>query len=366
MEYKVIGTPSRYIQGTGIIQNLNTYIEKLGNRFLFLADELVLNILKDKIDYSFRNVESTIVWVKFNGESSPLEVERIQKIFNEEQCNAVIGAGGGKALDTAKVIANNSNVHLVIIPTIASTDAPCSSLAVMYEEGKLPTDLLLPRNPDLVLVDVGVIANAPVRLLVAGMGDAFATYYEARACRASNAKNMFSGLGTNSAYELAKLSNKILLEDGLKAKIAAQNKTVTKALENIIETNIYLSGVGFENNGCAVAHGVYNGFSTLKRKHNFLHGECVAFGTLVQLALENVDSKEFNRVQNFFFDIGLPIMLEDLGMGDISQEELRLAAEATCKNQITHNMPFAVTEKMVYDAIIYVDALGRMFNDDKI
>jgi len=367
MEHKVIGTPSRYIQGVGVINHVYQYTEMLGNKFLVLADELVINLLKDKIDQSFHDTASSVFWVKFNGESSPDEVERVQKIFDEQECNAMIGAGGGKTLDTAKVVANNADARLVIIPTIASTDAPCSSLAVMYTENELPMDLLLPRNPDLVLVDAEIIANAPVRLLVAGMGDAFATYYEARACRISNAENMFSGLGTNSAYELAKLSNKILLEDGIKAKVAVENKTVTKALENIIEANIYLSGVGFENNGCAVAHGIYNGFSTLKRKHSFLHGECVAFGTLVQLVLENVNQEEFQTVQDFFYRLGLPLTLVDLGMSDITAEELKLAAAATCKNKITHNMPFAVNERSIYDAIINADALGRKYKSyDKV
>ena len=360
MTYKIIGCPSRYIQGVGIIENLYELVEKNGSHFLILADIIVTDLLKERVEKSFAKGNKKITWVLFNGESSPEEVARVEAIYRGNGCDAVIGAGGGKALDTAKVVANNSEGYLIIIPTIASTDAPCSSLAVMYRDGELPTDVLLPRNPDMVLVDLEVIANAPSRLLVAGMGDAFATYYEARACRSSNATNMFSGLGTNSAYELAKLSNTILMEDGLKAKIAVENKAVTKSLENIVETNIYLSGVGFENNGCAIAHGIYNGFSTLSRKHTFLHGECVAFGTLVQLVLENENMESIKKIQDFFFELALPLTLDDLGLGDLTEQELEAATLATYNNQITHNMPFDVTAKGIKDAIIATDAMGKI------
>lgn len=365
MIHKIIGGPARYIQGVGIIENLYEIVEKKGNHFLILADSVVTGLLKEIVENSFTNGKKSITWVLFNGESSPEEVARVEAIYKNNGCDAVIGAGGGKALDTAKVVANNMEGYLIILPTIASTDAPCSSLAVMYRSGELPADVLLPRNPDMVLVDLHVIANAPSRLLVAGMGDAFATYYEARACRMSNAINMFSGLGTNSAFELAKLSNKILMEDGLKAKIAVENNAVTRAVENIVEANIYLSGVGFENNGCAVAHGVYNGFSTLKRKHSFLHGECVAFGTLVQLVLENEDANVMEKIHEFYYQVGLPLSLDDLGLNDLTEQELEEAAVATTQNKITHNMPFEVTVRSILDAIVTADFLGKKFKMSK-
>lgn len=138
------------------------------------------------------------------------------------------------------------------MPTIASTDAPCSALSVIYsDEGVFEKYLFLPANPNMVLVDTTIVAAAPVRLLVAGMGDALATYFEARACEASGATNCVGGKTTLAAMGLARLCYDTLLEDGVKAKLAVENGVCTKAVEHVIEANTYLSGLGFESGGLA-------------------------------------------------------------------------------------------------------------------
>ena len=362
MSIKILGSPSKYIQGAGEIENIYHYISKFGESFFVIADEVVTRLLSEKIKKSFEKCSAKLNFEQFNGESTYQEVDRIIEIFKSKKGDVIIGVGGGKALDTAKLTAHKCGVPLVIVPTIASTDAPCSALAVIYtDKGAFVSDYFLPQNPDIVIVDVEVIAQAPSRLLVSGMGDAFATYYEARACKAADADNMFKGKATNAAYALAQLSNTILLEDGLKAKIAVDNKIITKALENIVETNIYLSGVGFESNGVAVAHGIYNGFTTLERAHKYYHGECVAFGTIVQLELENAPKSEIYEVLNFFFQVGLPMTFEDLGWADITLDEIAQASQAVVDGIIAHNMPFEVTYKDIYGAILAAEAEGKLF-----
>ena len=142
------------------------------------------------------------------------------------------------------------------------------------------------------------------------------------------------------------------MENGYYAKLSAENKCVTKALENVIEANIYLSGVGFESNGCAISHGIYNGFTQLK-KGSYLHGECVAFGTLVQLIAENVPAQELEETYGFFADIGLPTKLSDLGLV-LTDRELETAAKASSAVGISHNMPFAVNWEMLRLSLIHI------------
>ena len=107
---------------------------------------------------------------------------------------------------TAKAVAYYEKTPVLICPTIASTDAPCSALSVIYtEEGVFEEYLFLPSNPDMVMMDTEIIAESPVRLTVAGMGDALATYFEARACQRSDAASCAGGKITGAAMALAKL-----------------------------------------------------------------------------------------------------------------------------------------------------------------
>src|SRR5919205_1191320 len=116
----------------------------------------------------------------------------------------IVGAGGGKVLDTARAAAADLKLPVVNCPTVASSDAPCSALSVIYtDEGVFQEYRFYRKNPDLVLVDTQVIAQGPVRLLVAGMGDALATWFEARTCVAGHVKNMRGRGSTRSALGLA-------------------------------------------------------------------------------------------------------------------------------------------------------------------
>lgn len=209
-------------------------------------------------------------------------------------------------------------------------------------------------------MDTNIIANAPARFLVSGMGDALATYFEARACDISKATNMAGLLPAKSAYALAKLCYQTLLDDGYKAKLAVENKVVTPAVENIIEANTYLSGIGFESGGLAAAHAIHNGFTVMHECHDLFHGEKVAFGTLVQLVMENSPMEEINEVLDFCISVGLPTTLEEMGIKEIKSEDImEVAKAATAQGETIYNMPFEVTAESVYAAILTADSLGR-------
>ena len=357
---QIIASPARYIQGRGALSELRLHGEKLGNKFFILVSASGKNRVDKILEGSVANSACEVHYEIFRGECSREEIDRVIAAFKDSGCDTVIGIGGGKILDTAKASAFYVKAPVIIVPTIASTDAPCSALSVIYSpEGVFKEYLFLPQSPNIVLVDSDIVAAAPSRLLVSGMGDALATYFEARACVASDSTNCVGGRASLAAFKLAELCYETLLQDGYQAKIAADNHTAVKALENIVEANTYLSGIGFESAGLAAAHAFHNGLTALKETHRFYHGEKVAFGTLVQLVLENARA-DLEKVYAFCESVGLPTTLGDLGIGKIDPVQLLEAAKIACAPGDTMgNMPFAVNPGMVLDAAITADALGR-------
>jgi glycerol dehydrogenase len=256
-------------------------------------------------------------------------------------------------------------VPIIVVPTIAATDAPCSALSVIYtDDGVFARYLVLPKNPDCVLVDTKIVAQAPKEFLVSGMGDALATFWEADTCARSCKPNALTGATppTLSALALARLCYDTLLEHGYAAMLAVEKNVVTPSVEAIVEANTLLSGLGFESGGLAGSHSVHNGFTVLEASHGKLHGQKVAFGTLTQLVLEGRPSSQINEVLAFCLSVGLPICFEDLGIANPSREDIRAVAEATtAEGETIHSTWFPVTADAVEAAIWTADALGTQF-----
>lgn len=369
--------PTKYVQGEDELLNLGYFVKTFGESALLIAHPDDVARVKNKLDKTSEKFKIKFVESGFTGECSRQEVERLQAIARENKCACTVGLGGGKAIDTAKCVAEGD--ALIIVPTIAATDAPTSHSAVLYTpDGAFDDYAYFKQSPSVVLIDTTVIAKAPTRFLVSGMGDALSTYFEARAT-ANSYSNVNAGLpcgstegvcapakGTNTALALAKLCYETLLADGAKAKVSSDCNLVTPALENIIEANILLSGLGFESGGLAGAHAIHDGLTILEGTHKYFHGEKVAFGTLAQLVLENAPESEINKVLDFCLEVGLPVCLSDIGVDEISNEELMEVAEKACiPEESIHSMPFSVSTEAVAAAIITADKLGQNYKNKR-
>nr|WP_272213121.1 glycerol dehydrogenase [Marinicella sp. W31]MDC2879068.1 glycerol dehydrogenase [Marinicella sp. W31] len=350
--------PGRYVQGAEAIGQLSSEIARLGKSALAIVDKSVMALVRDAVS---GDDKTKITVEAFNGECSDEEIARIASRVSAEGAEVIVGIGGGKTLDTAKAVAHAVGLPVVIAPTLASTDAPCSALSVIYTaEGAFKRYLVLPKNPDVVLVDTRLIVGAPVRLLVAGMGDALSTWFEAEDCRHTESANMTGRLGSMTAYGLARMCFDTLLADGTAAKAAAEQKIVTPEFERIVEANTLLSGLGFESGGLSGAHAIHNGLTALEGTHGYWHGEKVAIGTQSLLMLTKRPSEIVNVVFGFCEAIGLPITLEDIGIGDASDADLLAVAKLACDPADTMgNVPGAIKPDDVVAAIRAADAEGR-------
>lgn len=343
--------PGRYLQGPGLLSRLGGEAASFASRAVVVLDGGVFDILKAEVTAALHgHLQAELV--RHGGECSDPEIARIAALARDANAGVVVGIGGGKTLDTAKAAADLLSVPVIVVPTIASSDAPCSALAVVYhEDGTVAYDKFLPRNPDLVLVDTSVIARAPARFLIAGIGDALATFYEADACRDSGAFNCLSMPGLEVAHVIARACRDTIMEFGAAAVAECDRHEAGPALERVIEANILLSGIGFESGGVASAHAVHHGLCELPDVHHHLHGEKVAIGVLAGLKLRGKEA-EYERVLAFCEAVRLPTRLADIGVHEVTDEKLRIVAERACRpGEIMHNEPIAVTPAMVVSAL---------------
>ncbi len=350
-------SPGKYIQGPGEIKKIEKHTSLYGKNVAILIDGFLYAELNAQLNEQYKE-GSSVEFVKFGGECSISGIKLFKAAAAEISADVIVGIGGGKTLDTAKAAANELSIPVIIVPTAASTDAPTSAMSVIYNEEGVHEDFHTHgSNPNIVLVDTKVIMKAPVRLLISGMGDALATYFEALANEASDTAN-YVGEGyrrTMLGMAISKLCYETLITKGLQAKIDFENGCCTETVEDVIEANILLSGLGFENTGCAAAHGIHTGLTALPQASPYYHGEKVAFGTICQLVLEKRSSELLEEVIGFCLSVGLPVTLEDLGIED-KEENIKVIVEKAISDIVSE--PFDLTETILFNAIKGANEIG--------
>ena len=393
MALKIFISPSRYVQGPDALVQLGEQLEFLGIRNpLILASPSAKKAVGPAITEGLTRRSIRHAFIDFGGESTWKEIEKIRDACIQGGHDAIINCGGGKTLDAGRCAAAGAatnvmkvppevfpkfgaGVPCVNIPTVAATDGATSSASLVHrEDGTLEAIMVSPTNPLMVLVDTTVIAKSPVRLLVSGMGDALATYFEAEMCyRTSSPPTSTRALSTRTARALARLCFDILMEYGVQARTEAESGVPGPGLEAVTEANVLLSGLGFQSGGLSAAHAVGNAFEHVS--HAFAqrryHGETVAFGTLVQLMLESREPVFLDRIFGFCNAVGLPITFEELTLRNVSDATLYTVADVASRDIQMRSMAGAsrvpdeqgrfLDHRAIFDALNAADAYGRAF-----
>lgn len=346
--------PSQVIRGRGIINNLADYLLKSGTQWgksaLVISGEKSRACLQSALEQS----SLKIYYTDPIHDCTVANLKNLQAEIKKNQPNMIIGVGGGKVLDCAKLIAHQHNLPIVTIPTTAATCAAWTALSNVYtDDGAFSYDVTLSHCPELLIVDYDLIATAPKRTLISGIGDAIAKWYEASVSSGNSDRTLVI-----AAVQEARILRDILFQ---KSAEAIQNPE-SPAWREVVDATVCLAGVigGIGGAQCrtVAAHAVHNGLTHLSQTHGTLHGEKVAYGILVQLRLEEFQGNQLaatarQQLLKFYSEIGLPQSLADLGLGNITLKELETVAAIACNpDSDLHNLPFFVHEHQLIAAMV--------------
>ncbi|MCG8510013.1 MAG: glycerol dehydrogenase [Rhodospirillales bacterium] len=348
-----MGFPLIYRQGVGAFELLGDLCAMFGKKPLIVADAFVRDLFSDRLQAVLDPVGMTPIFATFEGECSPAAIDKAAAEARAASCDLIIGMGGGKALDAAKGVKLECALPIVVVPTVASNDSPTSRLVITYtDEGEFIGPRFMAANPEAILVDTRIIADAPIRYFIAGIGDALVTTFEAEQCRLSGVENFFGGRPTEVALSLAAHCYHLVRDYGAQAVADISAKKVTPAVEKVIEANVLLSGLGFEGCGVAAAHAVGMAIPEIPEISGVLHGEEVAVGLITQLVLEGRDEAFMTDMFAFYEAVGLPSSLQQLGLEEVRDEHFEIVADfaARPKSRI-HNMSMTIDAAMLKEAI---------------
>ncbi|MEC4982998.1 MAG: iron-containing alcohol dehydrogenase family protein [Oscillatoria sp. PMC 1068.18] len=354
--------PNQVFRGAGIIAQATNKIADLGDRPLLVIGSRTLNLLEPQLQPIFDKEQLTVFSATYNPDCSEVSLAELKKQVTQHQADLIIGVGGGKALDIAKLLGYQSQLPVVTIPTSAATCAAWTALSNIYsEEGAFEYDVPLDRCPDLLILDYNLIETAPKRTLVAGIGDAIAKWYEASVSSGSS----------NSTLIIAAVQQARVLRDLLFQKAAAALESPgSEAWREVVDATVLLAGVigGLGGAACrtVAAHAVHNGLTHIPAAHDALHGEKVAYGILVQLRLEEIiqnnqlAASTRQQLLKFYAEIGLPTSLEALGLEKVTLAELRQAAKIACQpDSDLHRLPFSVSPEQLMAAMVSTTLTGE-------
>lgn len=357
-------SPSRVVRGSKALVQAADVIAQFGDRPLVIGGDHTLKVTLPYFNPVWKQ-GLTYAQAAYGMDCSENSLESLREAIAKHKADFIIGVGGGKALDAAKLVAAQSHLPIVTVPTSAATCAAWTALSNVYsDEGAFLYDVSLPRCPDLLVLDYDLVQTAPRRTLIAGIGDALAKWYEASVSSGSSSQTLII-----SAVQQARVLRDILFQKSLEAV----EHPDSEAWREVVDASVLMAGViGGLGAQCrtVAAHAVHNGLTHLLESHDTLHGEKVAYGILVQLRLEEMmqgnqlAATARQQLLKFYQDIGLPKTLQELGLGSVSIKDLQRAADVACiPESDIHHLPFEVMPVHLMAAMVSTTAPASRATD---
>ncbi|MBP3429060.1 MAG: iron-containing alcohol dehydrogenase [Clostridia bacterium] len=357
-------TLPRFVIGRGIYARFPSLCAQYGRSFAVVggvtAMEKGMPALLESVS-AVPDGPQLLVAMPFGGACTFSAINSLSTALRPMQPDFLVGMGGGKAIDTAKGVADALGIPLVSLPTLVSNCAPITALSVVYrEDGPFDQFRFYDAPPALTMVDLDIAANAPVRYFRAGMGDTIAKHLEstfsARGDVLGEAMDHMSAIGV----ALSSTCYDPILQHGRQALEEVTAHTAGPAMEICARSIIISAGLvslmANDDYNCALAHAVCYGLSLFSHvEESCLHGDLVAYGALVQLMLDG-QAERAGELRDFLVSIGTPVTLEAIGL-PLDLKALDAALEEAVTGPDMAHIPYPITKDMVFEAMQRVEAL---------
>ena len=364
-------TLPRFSIGCGVLSHFPALCSPLGGTFAVIGGETAMKKGLPPLREALSSGGPELLCaLPFGGACTQAAMDRLADALRPLQPAFLVGMGGGKAIDTAKGVAQLLDLPLVSIPTLVSNCAPITALSVVYrEDGPFERFLFYDAPPALTLVDLAIAAKAPAAYFRAALGDTLAKHLEAtfsaKADHLGETLDHMSAIGIALsstcydpilAYGRAALDEVERGEAGPAMELCARSVIVSAGLVSLLANDDY---------NCALAHAVCYGLQLFPHvEQRCLHGDLVAYGALVQLVLDGQEDRA-RSLRDFLVTLGTPVTLGQMSVPlDRAALEPTLA-EATEGPDMAH-IPYPVTREMVYEAMLRVEALSPAVSDADI
>ncbi|MGD1851854.1 MAG: iron-containing alcohol dehydrogenase family protein [Cyanophyceae cyanobacterium] len=352
--------PGRVVRGGGILAGAGAALGKFGSRPIVVGGNRAIATAQKSLDIALDTL--TIQIASTAPDCSESVLARLNEGAANHRADFVIGLGGGKALDTAKLLAHQRQIPVVTVPTTGATCAAWTALSNVYsDDGAFLYDVPLDQCPDLLILDYDLVATAPNRMLAAGIGDGLAKWYEASISSGASQETLIV-----SAVQQARVLRDLLLQHAIGALENPGGDLWRQMVDASVLMAGVIGGVGGAQCRTVAAHAVHNGLTQLTPSHGTLLGEKVAYGSLMQLRLEElVQGSQLaatarQQLLEFYRAISLPTTLAELGMGAITLADLEAAATFSCHERSDiHHLPFPVSPSVVMGAMVSTTAPTR-------
>ena len=290
----------KYVQEPGALDRLCSDLKGLDTVYC-IGGRRALDEVRAKLV-----IENAVI--HYAEHTSPATVWSDARVHADEllalDAQAVIGVGGGAAMDMAKAVAAMTGRALYLVPTSAATCSAATTLIALYDqEGKRTGKHILPRPIDGIYVDENILADAPKRLLASGIADSIAKLSEAAsAC-------LYADNPAEPRW-LSMMAQAMHLMDIYYTYAPAALAGDKAALHQVIYANLCLTAqitaTDSERRIGELAHHFYNGVTCLfpQMRLQFLHGEIVGVGVLMELSLTGAVAGHTARsIRTFLRDV---------------------------------------------------------------